>query len=175
MFNKMKFAALAMVVSASAGTAVNACGDHVKTQSIVVPAETMTIQTFPAVVVPASEVLLPQTTTTTTVTRTKSIIVPTDLSSSSSVTMDSTMFMGPSFEKRLANMLDQINMGESRGWINSAEASALRSEHASYKSDELAAKADGFSRMEIDDLERKLTAFNITIHHALERHTAFAQ
>lgn len=133
---------------------------------VVVPAPSCEVIEPGSLVIKEQRYVLPSSTT-----KTQLLVVPSaDAGAGAGVggsaSLDLSM-RGPNFPLRLANMMDQINLGESRGWLTSSEASALKSEHASYVADEAAAGADGYSRAEIDDLERKLTAFNITINHEL--------
>lgn len=140
---------------------------------------TMIIRELPAVVpAPSCEVIEPGQLVikeqryvmpaSTTIERTQLLVVPgAGADAGSGAGLDLLSLRGPNFQKRLANMMDQIALGESRGWLTSSEAAALKSEGAGYAADELAARTDGYSMGEITDLERKLTAFNITISHEL--------
>ncbi|MFN8658212.1 MAG: hypothetical protein U0105_17895 [Candidatus Obscuribacterales bacterium] len=140
---------------------------------------TTLIRTLPAVVpAPSCEVIEPGSLVIkeqryaepvqSTSTRTQLLIVPNgDASGSASSASVDISLKGPNFAQRLANMLDQINLGESRGWLTSDETSMLKSKQASLASEEVAARTDGYSRTEIDNLERELTAFNIEINHEM--------
>lgn len=135
---------------------------------VVVPAPSCEVIEPGSLVIKEQRYVLPQKTT-----RTELLIVPNDdglgsagLGSGSSASLELSL-AGPNFAKRLANMLGQINLGESRGWLTSDETAMLKSKQSSLVSQLSSESADGMSRDEIDSMERQLTAFNIEINHEL--------
>ena len=80
----------------------------------------------------------------------------------------------PKYTKRLELMLEQIDLGESKGMMSSARASQLRAEQSSLVQYASEVRQNGFQRSQLDNLDKQLTAFNAEIAHAMVHDTASA-
>ena len=132
----------------------------VSPQMVVVPAQTILA---PAVFVPATAELTPDSITTTR--RTTVIEAPVNNATSSHTTAFSAdLGPLPIYSNRLAAMNDQINNASTKGWMTQAQANSLLLEH-----DRLASMISSRSttRFDSDSLEKGLNSLNLAIQAAM--------
>lgn len=130
----------------------------IKEESIVLP---QTVSP-PVYVTPSSQVVKEETTTTTV----KKTALPSSEVVSSEV--DITLGPKPAFQKRLNLMKEQVNLGLSRGWLTSGQASSFHS-----RLDSLLVYADAVdlavtARNMPDSIEAQANTLNIEITNAMK-------
>jgi hypothetical protein len=77
-------------------------------------------------------------------------------------------FGGPEhYRSRLNKMRDQISLGLARGYITQGENDRLMSQYNELASLESNICANGFTKAESDDLEKRMNMFNVRISHSL--------
>ena len=83
-------------------------------------------------------------------------------------TYKSNEFGGPEqYAKRLAKMLDQINLGLDRGYISASQADRLKAKYSDLSNQEQQCASNGFTKDQTDVLEKNMNVFNVEVSHML--------
>jgi hypothetical protein len=147
---KFTIAALSIALGSMVGSAALACEQH-----------TSSVQTLPAVVAPACGTVVVPTTEVQTV---APLVERTELMVSPAPSLSlGTMILGLNHQDRLHDMMDQVDLGASRGWLSGDQVTALRAEHDRLMSLIRDRQSDGLTMDEVNDIELQLNVFSQTI------------
>jgi hypothetical protein len=134
-------------------------------QTIIVPGSRLILP--PPTVVRTQRMVLPMTTTTTTTLPAVVPVAPTT-TTTTTTTVTEEKVQTPDPLGRLHSMMDQINLGESKGMLTADESASLRGEYTRLDTLIQADLVGGLTDVEINDLETQLTLFNQQISNAMQ-------
>lgn len=80
----------------------------------------------------------------------------------------------PKFRQRLDTYREQIQMGETKGWLTADEVARFRQEHARLEELEDKTRTGGYQKADVDNLEAQITKFNGDLHKASNKPAAAA-
>jgi hypothetical protein len=69
----------------------------------------------------------------------------------------------PNYGQRLQNLRAQLDKAISNNWLNAAQVADLNSQYDSLAAQEVSVRSHDYLKVDCDDFEKKLTAFNIQL------------
>lgn len=78
------------------------------------------------------------------------------------------------YKERLKTYAEQIDMGQTKGWLTAEEVSQFKTELARLNALEAEVSGKGYQKAQVDDLEKQVTKFNMDLTAAANKKPATA-
>ena len=73
----------------------------------------------------------------------------------------------PNYGQRLQNLRTQLDKAIANNWLNASQAADLNSQYDSLAAQEVSVRSHDYLKVDCDDFEKKLTAFNIQLSQGM--------
>ena len=82
-------------------------------------------------------------------------------------TRDNLQTGRPNYGERLQNLRSQLDKAISSNWLNATQAADLNAQYDSLAAQEVSVRSHDYLKVDCDDFEKKLTAFNIQLSQGM--------